>query len=90
MMWELVSAGALGGLARASYGVLKAVGRRETIHLWWFLVTILMAAIIGGVIGTLFDAGKAVSALVGYAGTDILDNLVKSAIPKKIALVKKT
>lgn len=88
MSWEIFLAGALGGLARACYGAMKAVSNRKSIHLWYFFITIILAALLGGIIGSIFSVGKAVAALIGYAGTDVLENIIAGVIPKSISIKK--
>ena len=87
MMWELVAAGALGGFARAFYGAFKAVARGRKLKFWYFILTVIIGAILGAVIGSLFNYGKAVSGLVGYVGTDILENILKGVVPSQLNII---
>lgn len=89
ILFELIIAGVFGGLARAFYGALKAAGRGQTIHIWYFFITVLIGGIIGGVIGALFSTGKTVSALAGYVGSDLIETMAAGVLPKSIVLNKK-
>jgi len=88
VLWELIVAGALGGLARSIYGALKVVGSK-TLHLWYFLITIVVASILGSIVGLIFGTGNAVSALTGYVGTDILENVFVGVLPKSLTIKAK-
>jgi len=81
--------GGIGGLARASYGALKALSRSESINLSYFLVTIFLSLLIGSLLGAVFSSDIRVSALSGFVGTDILENITKSALPTKLTLSQK-
>lgn len=80
--------GALGGFVRALYGFMKAVNRDQKIKINYFLITIITAGIIGGILGSVFTTDYRITALAGYAGTDILENIFKGAIGDTIVLQK--
>ena len=82
-LFVLVSLGVLGGLVRALYGLAKAVDR---VDWWYFFVTLIIAGIFGGVLGSLFDAEPRVIALVGYVGSDVLETFFASVVPKSLVV----
>jgi hypothetical protein len=89
MLIEFIAVGVLGGLVRALYGLLKAVNDGIIVHKGHFLITLIISAVIGGILGSVFDMDIRVAALAGYVGTDILENIFKGALPKSIALKRK-
>lgn len=70
--------GGLGGLLRTVVGVRKAFLQKRKFVLKYFLVTIIGAALIGALIGSVIGINKAVALFAGYAGTDLLEGLAKS------------
>ena len=70
--------GGLGGLLRAIVGVRKAYLQKRKFVLKYFLMTIIGAAIIGAILGSIIGINKAVALFAGYAGTDLLEGLAKS------------
>jgi len=44
------------------------------------MLTLLASAAIGGILGIVFGADAKVSALAGYVGTDILENIFKGTL----------
>jgi len=78
MINPLLLAGALGGLTRGVVGLLKALSlKRNIVWLYW-LITVVIAVIIGTFTGIVFDFDPRLSLLAGYAGTDILEGIFKS------------
>ena len=80
--------GVLGGLVRALYGLLKATSKGFEIHPWHFLITLVVSAIIGGLLGIVFNSDYRIAALAGYVGTDILENVFKGSIGKSVMIRK--
>ncbi len=80
--------GLLGGLVRAVYGVFKTVSKGSAINIPYFVVTLIISTLIGGLLGIVFDVDYKVAALSGYVGTDILENVFKGTIGKEIKLKK--
>ena len=80
-------AGFLGGFVRALYGLLKASVSGVEIHGWHFVVTIVVSAFLGAMLGLVFDSDFRYAALAGYVGTDILENVFKGSISKKAVVV---
>jgi len=77
---NFILVGVLGGFVRALYGLMKAVNRKDKISLGYFLLTIITAGIIGGILGSVFTIDYKIAALAGYAGTDILENIFKATL----------
>ena len=85
----MILVGALGGFVRALYGLFKAVSRGEEANLFYFSITIIISAVIGGLLGIVFGTDYKIAALAGYVGTDILENIFKSTLPSSIVFKKK-
>ncbi len=76
--------GALGGLTRGIVGLLKALSLRRRIIWNYWLITVVIATIIGAFVGVVFDFDYRLSLLAGYAGSDILEGIYKSFKVQKI------
>jgi hypothetical protein len=76
--------GGLGGLTRGLVGLLKALSLRRKILWGYYLITILIAAIIGSFTGIIFNFDYRLCLLAGYAGTDILEGIYKSFAVQKV------
>ena len=75
--------GAVGGLVRGLVGVSKHVARdKEPFELFKLLFSLLLAILVGGVAGVLTDGDWRVALLAGFAGSDLLESLCKSWLPK--------
>ena len=81
--------GGIGGLTRGVVGLLKALSLRRRIIWTYYLITVLVAVIIGIFVGIIFDFDPRLSLLAGYAGTDILEGLYKSFKVEKVYVKKK-
>ncbi len=80
--------GGLGGLTRGIVGLLKALSLRRRIMWGYYLITVLVAMIIGIFVGLVFNFDYRLSLLAGYAGTDILEGLYKSFKVQKVYVQK--
>jgi hypothetical protein len=80
--------GAMGGLVRALFGSMKSIERGEPIARWYFLLTVLIAAFIGGALGNVFGADYRVAGITGFVGTDILENITKASFGRNLVLRK--
>lgn len=78
--------GGIGGLTRGVVGLLKALSMRRRILWGYYLITVLVAVIIGVFVGVIFDFDPRLSLLAGYAGTDILEGIYKSFSVQKVYL----
>lgn len=76
--------GGIGGLTRGVVGLLKALSLRRRIIWSYYLITVLIAVIIGVFVGIVFDFDPRLSLLSGYAGTDILEGIYKSFAVQKV------
>lgn len=85
---NFILVGALGGLVRALYGLMKAVNNNEKISVGYFLLTVITASIIGGILGSVFTLDFKLTALAGYAGTDILENIFKATLEGSVFIRK--
>lgn len=81
--------GGIGGLTRGVVGLLKALSLRRKIIWQYYLITVIIAIIIGVFVGIIFDFDKRLSLLSGYAGTDVLEGIYKSFAVNKVYVVKK-
>jgi len=81
--------GGIGGVTRGVVGLLKALSMRRKIIWGYYLITVLVAMIIGVFVGIIFDFDPRLSLLAGYAGTDILEGIYKSFAVQKVYIGKK-
>ena len=92
MMEPIVLAGLLGGvggLTRGIVGLLKALSLRRRIMWGYYVITLVIAVVIGVFVGIIFDFDPRLSLLAGYAGTDILEGIYKSFKVQKVYVKKK-
>ena len=80
--------GGVGGLTRGLVGLLKALSLRRRILWPYYLITLVIALIIGVFVGIIFDFDPRLSLLAGYAGTDILESIYKSFKVQKLYVKK--
>ncbi len=76
--------GGIGGLTRGIVGLLKALSLRRKILWGYYVITVLVAAIIGIFVGVVFNFDYRLALLAGYAGTDILEGIYKSFAVQKV------
>lgn len=69
--------GGAGGLLRALVGLGKSIAAKRRIRWPYFVVTVLIAVVIGLVLGTITSVSKPIAFLAGYGGTDVLEGLGK-------------
>jgi len=81
--------GGIGGVTRGVVGLLKALSLRRRILWNYYVITIIVAFIIGIFVGIIFDFDPRLSLLAGYAGTDILEGIYKSFKVQKTYVRKK-
>jgi fluoride ion exporter CrcB/FEX len=79
--------GMAGGLTRGVVGLLKAMSLRRKILWGYWLVSALVAMIIGAFVGLIFNFDYRLSLLAGYAGTDIIESIYKSFQVQKVYVV---
>jgi len=76
--------GGIGGLTRGVVGLLKALSLRRRILWGYYLITVVVAVVIGVFVGIIFNFDYRLSLLAGYAGTDILEGIYKSFAVQKV------
>ncbi|MBM3233611.1 hypothetical protein FJZ19_00785 [Candidatus Pacearchaeota archaeon] len=76
--------GGVGGLTRGVVGLLKALSLKRRIIWGYYIITVLVAIIIGIFTGIIFNFDTRLSLLAGYAGTDILEGIYKSFKVEKV------
>ena len=81
--------GGIGGLTRGVVGLLKALSLRRRILWNYYILTVVIAAIIGVFTGIIFNFDYRLSLLAGYAGTDILEGIYKSFSVQKVYVSSK-
>jgi hypothetical protein len=81
--------GGVGGITRGVVGLLKALSLRRKVLWFYYLITVLVAAIIGVFVGIIFNFDLRLSLIAGYAGTDILEGIYKSFAIQKVYVQKK-
>ena len=81
--------GGIGGLTRGVVGLLKALSLRRRILWGYYLITVIIAIIIGVFTGIIFNFDSRLSLLAGYAGTDILEGIYKSFQVQKVYVSSK-
>ena len=82
------SLGGIGGLTRAFVGLLKALSLRRRILWTYYLITVVVATVIGIFTGLIFNFDWRLSLLAGYAGSDILEGIYKSFQVQKVYVKK--
>ena len=81
--------GGVGGLTRGIVGLLKALSLRRRIIWNYYLITVVIAGIIGIFVGIVFNFDYRLALLSGYAGTDILEGVYKSFQVQKVYVGRK-
>jgi len=76
-----------GGLTRGVVGLLKAMSLRRKILWGYWIVSAIVAMIIGAFVGLVFNFDYRLSLLAGYAGTDIIESIYKSFKVQKVYVV---
>jgi len=79
-----IFAGFLGGIVLGLVGFVKNKTIEKVDHFKpsYFIITILIAGVVGAAAGALADTEWQVSFLAGYAGTDFIENLYKIKLRK--------
>ena len=76
--------GGVGGITRGFIGLLKALSLKRKILWNYYIITVLIAVVIGVFVGIIFNYDWRLSLLAGYAGTDILEGIYKSFKVEKV------
>ncbi|MBU1136298.1 MAG: hypothetical protein KJ559_02205 [Nanoarchaeota archaeon] len=89
MEWYVYAlVGALGGLVRGMFGVMKAMSRDDNLNVLYLLATVIIATLIGAGLGFGFKGDYRAAAIAGYVGTDILESVFKETMGRNIVLKK--
>ena len=76
-------AGLLGGAVRGLVGLSKTILKeKQTFKPYRFVMFIMVSGLIGAVAGILIEADWRIAVLAGYAGTDLIESLVKIKLLK--------
>ena len=87
LLTAFVLPGMVGGLIRGLVGIQKHVlQQKEPFKPGALLVTLIIAAVVGGVTATITGADWRLSILAGYAGSDLLESLYKNYLIKGFKL----
>ncbi len=81
--------GGVGGLTRGFIGLLKALSLRRRILWNYYIITVVVAMVIGIFTGIIFNFDYRLSLLAGYAGTDILEGIYNSFKVDKVYVKKR-
>ena len=81
--------GGVGGLTRGFVGLMKAMSLRRTSLWGYYVITVVIAIVLGVFTGIIFSFDYRLSLLAGYAGTDILEGIYKSFAVQKVYVRKK-
>ena len=84
-MWSIILGGLVGGALRGLVGIAKTLvtKKEEAINYGWFFVSVAVAMAIGVIAATFMEGDFRVALLAGYAGTDLLESLVKLKFKEK-------
>lgn len=69
--------GGAGGLLRAIVGLGKSIAAKRRIRWPYFFITVILAVLIGLILGVLTSVSRPIAFLAGYGGTDVLEGLGK-------------
>lgn len=91
-MLSIIIGGLVGGALRGIVGIAKSliVKQEEQINYGWFFVSVAIAMVIGVIAATFMGEGFEVALLAGYAGSDLLESLVKLKFKEKFEKIIKT
>src|SRR3989344_2766546 len=83
IIFWIAMAGLTGGLVRGLVGGLKALRQGRKLKRKYFLVTIVMSALIGLIAGMFVEADIRFAVLAGYVGGDFIESLYKVRFREK-------
>jgi len=84
-MLSIIFGGLLGGDLRGIMGIAKSLilKKEEQINYGWFFVSVAIAMAIGVIAASFMGGEFEVALLSGYAGSDLLESLVKLKFKEK-------
>ena len=91
-MWSIILGGLVGGALRGVVGIAKTLvtKKESSINYGWFFVSVAVAMGIGIIAATFMEGDFRVALLAGYAGTDLLESLLKLKFKEKFEKVVKS
>ena len=90
-MFSIILGGLMGGALRGIIGISKSLilKKEEQINYGWFFVSVAVAMAIGIIAVSFMGGGFEIALLSGYAGSDLLESLVKLKFKEKFENVIK-
>lgn len=90
-MFSIILGGLIGGALRGIIGISKSLilKKEEQINYGWFFVSVAVAMAIGIIAVSFMGGGFEIALLSGYAGSDLLESLVKLKFKEKFENVIK-
>lgn len=90
-MLAIILGGLIGGALRGIMGIAKSLilKKNEEINYGWFFVSVAVAMAIGVFAATFMEGDFRIALLAGYAGSDLLESLVKLKFKEKFENVTK-
>ena len=84
-MLSIIIGGLVGGALRGVVGIAKSLvtKKESSINYGWFFVSVAVAMGIGVIAATFMEGDFSVALLAGYAGSDLLESLVKLKFKEK-------
>jgi fluoride ion exporter CrcB/FEX len=84
-MFSIILGGLIGGALRGIMGIAKSLilKKEEQINYGWFFVSVAVAMAIGVFAASFMGGGFEIALLSGYAGSDLLESLVKLKFKEK-------
>lgn len=84
-MFSIILGGLVGGSLRGLMGIAKSLilKKDEQINYGWFFVSVCIAIVIGIIAASFMGGGFEIALLSGYAGSDLLESLVKLKFKEK-------
>jgi hypothetical protein len=71
--------GLLGGLIRAAVGITKAfrLNKKTKLKINYLIMTLILSGILGLITSIAFSSNYFINLIIGYAGIDFIDNMIK-------------
>ena len=84
-MLAIILGGLIGGALRGIVGIAKSLilKKDEDVNYGWFFVSVAVAMAIGIIAASFMGGSFEVALLAGYAGSDLLESLVKLKFKEK-------
>ena len=79
LVFQAALFGLLGGLIRAFVGIIKQsrISKKKKFKPYYLTITLIVSALIGAIASAAFSTNSLINLIIGYAGIDLLDNLLK-------------